>query len=79
MMGEVRELGAEAIAVAVWSMSDDVPLGYTVREASCSANRIAGLQWTVSCQAVLPGCQSPDCRITLTVCIIEEPLTIWSC
>ncbi|OGO51272.1 MAG: hypothetical protein A2148_00260 [Chloroflexi bacterium RBG_16_68_14] len=69
----------EVIDLAVWAMSGDVPLGYTVSAESCSASQTANSQWTVSCQAVLPGCQSLDCRITLTVCIIEEPLTIWSC
>ncbi len=70
---------AAVIDVAVWWMSGEAPLGYTVSAGSCSASRTANLQWVVTCQAELPGCQSAACQTTLTAFVMEEPLTVWSC
>jgi hypothetical protein len=71
---------AEVIALGIDFLSNEAPSGYSVSEGSCSASRTASLQWVVSCQAELEGCQGPAaCQLTLSVCIIEEPLTVWSC
>lgn len=70
---------AEAIALAVEWMTNEMPPGYVVSEGSCTARRIAGLQWRVTCQAVPPDCPDQVCQSTFSVCVIEEPLTIWWC
>ncbi len=70
----------EAAALAVdWWSSNATPLGYSASAASCSAG-LAGSQWVVSCQAELDGCgREKLCGLTFTVCLIDEPRTIWSC
>ncbi|MCH8993381.1 MAG: hypothetical protein IH959_00230 [Chloroflexi bacterium] len=69
---------AAALAVAWWT-SDAAPLGYSASAASCSAG-LDGNQWVVRCQGELDGCgRQKLCGLTFTVCLIDEPRTIWSC
>lgn len=70
---------ADAIVWASGWLAGQAPLGFSVRPDSCVAARTASLQWLVRCSAQAPGCNGADCVVTLAACLIEEPLTIWSC
>lgn len=71
---------APAIAEALALLARQTPLGYVVDEGSCGASRTADGQWLVTCTARAPGCGDESvCVITVPVCVIEAPLTVWLC
>ena len=76
---EERSPGQAAALAVAWWTSTAAPLGYSASAASCSAG-LDGNQWVVRCQGELDGCgRQKLCGLTFTVCLIDEPRTIWSC
>lgn len=72
---------SDAIALGTaWWLANEAPIGYTVSSGSCNASSTGGQQWVVNCQAQLPGCQfQAVCELSFSVCLVENPSTIWSC
>ena len=72
---------SDAIALGTaWWLANEAPVGYGVNGGSCNASSTGGQQWVVNCQAQLPGCQfQAVCALSFSVCLIENPSTIWSC
>lgn len=70
----------EVIAATMGLMAGEIPLGYALGAGACGAASTAQAQWLVTCSARAPGCgDEAVCVLTRSYCVIEEPLTVWSC